>query len=114
MLDRQIDFWMQEVSPAWSLGALRARVVDVIDETHDVRTFVLAPNAHWPGHRAGQFVTVEVEIEGVRVQRCYSLSSAPGRRHIAISDSPTRSPASSRGLSSSSEHALSPGKPHGS
>lgn len=83
-LERQIDFWMQEVRPAWSLGALQARVVDVIAETHDVRTYMLAPNAHWPGHRAGQFVTVEVEIEGVRVQRCYSLSSAPGRRRVAI------------------------------
>lgn len=83
-LERQIDFWMQEVRPAWSLGSLRARVVEIIDETHDVRTFVLAPNAHWLGHRAGQFVTVEVEIDGVGVQRSYSLSSPPGRRHIAI------------------------------
>ena len=83
-LDRQLDFWMQELDPTWSLGTLRARVVDVIAETHDVSTFVLAPNALWPGHRAGQFVTVEIEVEGVRVQRCYSLSSAPGDRHLAI------------------------------
>lgn len=83
-LDRQIDFWMQEIDPAWSYGALRARVVDVIAETHDVSTFVLAPNGLWPGHRAGQFVTVEVEVEGVRMQRCYSLSSAPGEDHVTI------------------------------
>lgn len=83
-LDRQLDFWMREIDPTWSLHTLRARVVEVIAETHDVRTFVLAPNALWPGHRAGQFVTVEVEIEGVRTQRCYSLSSAPGARHVAI------------------------------
>jgi ferredoxin-NADP reductase len=83
-LDRQIDFWMQEIDPAWSYGALRARVVDVVAETHDVSTFVLAPNGLWPGHRAGQFVTVEVEVEGVRMQRCYSLSSAPGEDRVTI------------------------------
>jgi ferredoxin-NADP reductase len=83
-LDRQLDFWMQELDPAWSFSALQARVVEVIAETHDVSTFILAPNRLWPGYRAGQFVTVEVEVEGVRMQRCYSLSSAPGVGHVAI------------------------------
>jgi ferredoxin-NADP reductase len=84
LLDRQIEFWTGEVNPAWSLRSVRARVVEVIAETHDVRTFVLAPNALWPGHRAGQFVPVEVEVDGVRTERCYSLSSAPGEKEIAI------------------------------
>ncbi len=81
---RQIAFWMHEVDPAWSLDTLRARVVDIVAETHDVRTFVLAPNRLWPGHLAGQFVTVEVAVGGARVQRCYSISSAPGADVIAI------------------------------
>jgi ferredoxin-NADP reductase len=83
-LDRQIEFWLREIDSSWSLRDLRARVVEVRDETHDVKTFVLAPNGRWPGHRAGQFVTVEVEVDGVRMTRCYSLSSAPGDRHCAI------------------------------
>jgi stearoyl-CoA 9-desaturase NADPH oxidoreductase len=83
-LDRQIDFWLREIDSSWSLGDLRARVVEVRDETHDVKTFVLAPNGRWPGHRAGQFVTVDVEVDGVRMTRCYSLSSAPGGRRCAI------------------------------
>jgi ferredoxin-NADP reductase len=81
---RQVDFWMREIDPAWSLSTLRARVVDVRAETHDVSTFVLAPNGLWPGHRAGQFVSVEVEVDGVRMERCYSLSSAPGDEHVTI------------------------------
>jgi len=81
---RQVDFWMRELDPTWSLDTLRARVVDVIAETHDVSTFVLAPNALWPGHRAGQFVSVEIEVDGVRMERCYSLSSAPGDEHLTI------------------------------
>jgi ferredoxin-NADP reductase len=83
-LDRQIDFWLGELRPEWSLDGLRARVERVVDETHDVKTFVLAPGAAWPGHRAGQYVPVEVEIDGVRVRRCYSISSAPGGAHVAI------------------------------
>ena len=83
-LDRQIEFWLREIDSSWSLRGPRARVVEVRDETHDVKTFVLAPNRRWPGHRAGQFVTVDVEVDGVRMTRCYSLSSAPGGRHVAI------------------------------
>jgi ferredoxin-NADP reductase len=76
-LDRQADFWLGEVNPTWSLTEIRARVVRVVDETADTRTFVLRPNGHWRGHRAGQHTAVEVEIGGVRFRRCYSISSAP-------------------------------------
>lgn len=85
-LDRHAEFWLGELGSAWSASELRARVVEIVDETADTRTFVLAPNKHWPGHRAGQFVTIGVEIDGVRVRRCYSISSGasgPGDR-IAI------------------------------
>ena len=82
--NRHVTFWMREFDAAWSVDTLRARVVDIVAETHDVRTFVLAPNRRWPGHLAGQFVTVEVEVEGVLLQRCYSISSPPGDGPIAI------------------------------
>lgn len=83
-LDRQADFWLDEVSPLASRGEMRARVLRVIDETHDTKTFMLAPNRHWTAHRAGQFTTVEVEIDGVRVRRCYSISSGPADPHVSI------------------------------
>ena len=83
-LDRSLDFWLGELDRTWSVRAIRARVVDVVRETADTRTIVLRPNRRWRGHRAGQHVTVEVEVEGVRVRRCYSVSSAPGVRDLAI------------------------------
>jgi ferredoxin-NADP reductase len=83
-LDRHAEFWLREVNPAWSLGAVRARVMDVVEETTDVKTFVLRPNARWRGHRAGQYTVVEVEIDGVRVRRCYSISSAPADPFLSI------------------------------
>lgn len=83
-LDRQAQFWMGELSPGRSLGELRGRVVEVIEETGDTKTFVLRPNAAWRSHRAGQYTSVEVEIDGVRVRRCYSISSAPDDALVSI------------------------------
>ncbi len=77
-----IDDLLARVHSTWSLGRIKARVVRVIEEAPDTRTFVLRPNRNWPGFRAGQHVLVDVEIGGVRHQRSYSLSAAPtaGRR----------------------------------
>jgi ferredoxin-NADP reductase len=77
-LDRKAEFWLQELDPSLSLRP-RARVVEIIRETPDAKTFVLSPNRLWKGHVAGQYVTIEVEIDGRRSCRCYSISSAPGR-----------------------------------
>jgi ferredoxin-NADP reductase len=83
-LDRQAAFWLDQLHATWSPGEIRARVVEVITETPDAKTFVLRPNRHWTGHRAGQYTTVEVEIDGVRHRRCYSISSAPSDPRVAI------------------------------
>jgi ferredoxin-NADP reductase len=83
-LDRQVELWAAALDGAWSLSEIRARVVAVVAETSDTRTFVLSPNARWRGHRAGQYVSLEIEIDGVRVRRCYSISSAPGEQQLAI------------------------------
>ena len=49
--------------------------------TEDSVTLTLRPNRVWEGLRAGQFVQVSVEIDGVRHTRCYSPASpeASGR-----------------------------------
>lgn len=86
-LDRSADFWLGELRATWSLTERRARVVAVRRETADTKTFELTTPRSWPGHRAGQYVPIEVEIDGVRLRRCYSISSGasePGRQRIAI------------------------------
>ena len=83
-LDRHAEFWLGELHRTWSLAETRARVVAVVDETRDVKTFRLRPNRHWRGHRPGQYTAVTVEVDGVRVRRCYSISSAPGERLLSI------------------------------
>jgi ferredoxin-NADP reductase len=83
-LDRHVEFWRNELGiPA----RMRARVVETIAETADTRTFVLRPDRRWPGHRAGQYIPIEVEIDGVRARRYYSISSGAsvrGARRISI------------------------------
>ncbi len=61
----------------WSLTRTKARVIAVIRETADVCTLVLRPNRRWPGHVAGQHLLVEVEIDGRRVCRTFTISSPP-------------------------------------
>jgi ferredoxin-NADP reductase len=83
-LDRHVEFWRNELGvPAH----MQARVVEIITETADTRTFVLRPDRRWPGHRAGQYIPIDVEIDGVRGRRCYSISSGSsvrGARRISI------------------------------
>lgn len=56
-------------------AALRARVVAVRPETADAATVVLRPGADWAGHRAGQYLRIGVEVDGVRHWRSYSITS---------------------------------------
>jgi ferredoxin-NADP reductase len=74
------DAWermLAAIDPMWSTRDYPARVIEIVEETADTRTFVLKPVRRWPGHRAGQHVVLEVEIDGRRLHRSFSLSSAP-------------------------------------
>lgn len=56
------------------------RCVQVRQETHDVRTFVLAADEPRSfRYHPGQFITLELEIGGQKINRCYTLSSTPTR-----------------------------------
>lgn len=83
-LDRHARFWMRALDPLLSPDTIRARVLRVIDETAAVRTFVLAPNAHWRRHVAGQHTRIEVEIAGVLERRFYSIASPPSAPHLSL------------------------------
>lgn len=56
------------------------RVVRVVDETADARSFVLTPTADEAAgfvYEAGQFLTLAVPLGGRSLHRCYSFSSSP-------------------------------------
>lgn len=66
----------------WIKGDLKVRCMAVIDETHDVKTFRFAadPPVLFT-YQPGQFVTLNLEINGKPVKRSYSISSTPSRPH---------------------------------
>jgi ferredoxin-NADP reductase len=68
-------------SPTWQAGIDDSLLcVQVRDETHDVKTFVFeAPSPRSFRYLPGQFITLELEIDGVPINRCYTLSSTPTR-----------------------------------
>jgi ferredoxin-NADP reductase len=76
-LDRHLDFWLREANSTFALRELRARISGIVSETHDTKSFLLHPTLRWAGYTAGQYLTLEAEIDGVRYRRCYSISSAP-------------------------------------
>lgn len=59
-------------------GPLRCR--EIIDITHDVKSFVFdVPGGASLNFAAGQYLTFSFEIDGQRIERCYTISSPPTR-----------------------------------
>ncbi|MEX3763969.1 FAD-binding oxidoreductase [Paraburkholderia phenoliruptrix] len=54
----------------------------VRQETHDVKSFFFrAPNERAFVFEPGQFITLELDIDGESINRCYTISSPPTRPH---------------------------------
>jgi stearoyl-CoA 9-desaturase NADPH oxidoreductase len=71
-----VDRYLELVLPSLSLHDLRAEIVEVRRSTPTSVTLRLRPNEVWQGFQAGQFVSLAVEIDGVRRTRCYSPASS--------------------------------------
>ncbi|MFT4066479.1 FAD-binding oxidoreductase [Paraburkholderia sp.] len=78
----QPRFW--DALPArWNRDADDTLVCcQVRNETHDVKSFLFrAPSERAFVFEPGQFITLELEIDGEPVNRCYTISSPPTRPH---------------------------------
>ena len=72
------DFMNPMMTQTWSNGRHLVRCVKVIAETHDVTTFTFGMNQPVLFFfKPGQFVTLELEIDGERIMRSYTISSSP-------------------------------------
>lgn len=68
--------------PVWSEGEAELVVADIIEETHDVKTFrLIGREPLLFSYKPGQFVTLSLPIDGKEVKRSYSVSSSPSRPH---------------------------------
>ena len=66
----------------WHKGDLKVRCLEIINETADAKTFrfVAEPPVLFT-YKPGQFVTLDLGIDGEQVLRSYSISSTPSRPH---------------------------------
>jgi glycine betaine catabolism B len=92
----------------WQSGNLTVRCAAVIPETPDVKTFrFVADQPILFTYKPGQFVTLELEIDGEEVLRSYSISSTPSRPHtleITVKRVPAAEPGLPSGLVSNWLH----------
>ncbi|WP_078973238.1 ferredoxin reductase [Streptomyces sp. MMG1533] len=72
------DDYLGMLDPLLSARHPAGRVVAVRAEGPEAATLEIRPGRGWAGHRAGQFLPVGVEIDGVRHWRTYSITSPPG------------------------------------
>jgi ferredoxin-NADP reductase len=81
-----VDRYLELVRPAATITDARAEVIAIRRQTPRSATLTLAPNAAWPGFRAGQFVRAGFEIDGVRRTRTYSPASSEhdGGAHLEL------------------------------
>ena len=80
-LNRQ-DFW-NSMPSLWNSDSEEMLVCcQVRAETHDVKSFFFAaPGGGAFAFQPGQFITLELEINGEAINRCYTISSSPARPH---------------------------------
>ncbi|MHA5046960.1 ferredoxin reductase [Streptomyces sp. SD15] len=84
------DDYLGLIDPLLSARHPAGRVVAVRPECAGAATLEIRPGRGWAGHRAGQYLPVGVEIDGVRHWRTYSITSpppltgAPGHRTLTI------------------------------
>nr|WP_232327905.1 FAD-binding oxidoreductase [Kibdelosporangium sp. MJ126-NF4] len=74
-----VDRYLGLLNPLWSVSEVRAVVVGVVRHTPDSVTLTLRPNGNFTDAKAGQYVRLAVEIDGVRRTRCFSLASSAHR-----------------------------------
>ena len=67
----------------WTKGPKLMRCIGIVDRSHDFKSFqFMAEEPTLFFYKPGQFVTLELNIEGKRILRSYTISSSPSRPHL--------------------------------
>ncbi len=68
---------IQLVKPGWQAQGFAAKVIQNRVESPLVYSLVLQPSKSWPAFQAGQYLEIQIEIDGVQCRRIFSISTAP-------------------------------------
>ncbi len=77
---RDVEVYEDKTTPKLALKCVKTESV-----ARDFRTFWFEPDNGEVSYKAGQHLPVELEIDGERISRRYTLSSSPSRPGLAIS-----------------------------
>jgi stearoyl-CoA 9-desaturase NADPH oxidoreductase len=86
-----VDRYLELIRPTLTVAEARAEVVAVRRQTVRSVTLTLAPNRAWTGFQAGQYVSVGIEIGGVRRTRTYSPAGSAqsgGTLELTVTEHP--------------------------
>jgi len=78
-----LDAYLSTINPLWGERA-RGRILSVRRLGIDAASIRIRPGRSWETHRPGQFVTLGVDIDGVRHHRSFTLTSTPDDPTIEI------------------------------
>jgi len=68
---------VQWVLPLWTRRSFHSHVLGIREESPSTYTVLIRPNRRWSGFQSGQYVQIQVEKNGVRYKRIFSISSSP-------------------------------------
>tara|TARA_R110002167_G_scaffold199033_4_gene402213 strand:- start:33 stop:1184 length:1152 start_codon:yes stop_codon:yes gene_type:complete len=68
---------IQLFKPEWRYQQMAAKVISTRIENSNIYTLTLKPDSNWHHFIPGQFVLLSIEINGRRLTRTFSISSAP-------------------------------------
>ncbi|PHS20552.1 MAG: hybrid-cluster NAD(P)-dependent oxidoreductase [Kangiella sp.] len=72
-----------QTATSWNTRKTPVTCINVIQETHDVKTFQFqADDAQLFHFKPGQFIGLNLEIDGQKHNRSYTIASSPTRPHI--------------------------------
>ncbi|AEV86283.1 stearoyl-CoA 9-desaturase [Actinoplanes sp. SE50] len=77
--------YLDVIAPLRNPNVLRGRIEAVRRETPNAVTLDLRPGRGWRPHEPGQYVRLGVDVDGIRLWRAYSVSSAAGHPSGRIS-----------------------------
>lgn len=76
----KIPYLYLDQNQPWEAQSALLELINIIPETHDVMTFSFrTPTNNWFSFAPGQFITLELPIDGETVYRTYTISSSPSR-----------------------------------
>ena len=79
-----INFGLYHLSKTWSVNRIKAKIIKIDEESHDVKSFYLQPNGLWKGFLPGQHVNLSLKINGKFQTRTFSFSSDPNEKLLRI------------------------------